>query len=395
MKNHWMKNILGYVTVRITGIGVERFVNRLMNDGIPLWNMKRDGSDSLTFQMYVKHISSLKKAVRHHRLKIRFIEKKGMPFAFRKAKSYTGFFLSFLFAILLILILSNMIWKIEIRGASPELEYKILKQLEEMGVRKGQFLFFVDDPQTIQKKITDLNDEITWIGVKLTGTAYHFQVVEKERPEERERLSPQHLIAKKEAVIVDYFVEKGQPVVKRNEFVKRGQLLVSGVIGTEEDGRAIPAEGKVWGKTWYKAEVSIKLASEWNVMTGESKTQKYLQLFQFKLPIWGFHKEDYEQMEVEQTETKIRFLKWTLPVSIVNETIYEVAKVKKTYTIEEAKEMAFERAKGEVLSQIGKDATIESEKTLHETKENGTLKLSILFEVIENIAEAQPIIPQN
>ena len=35
----------------------------------------------------------------------------------------------------------------------------------------------------------------------------------------------------KEAVIVDYFVEKGEPVITINEFVKPGQLLVSGLIG--------------------------------------------------------------------------------------------------------------------------------------------------------------------
>ncbi|WAA11497.1 sporulation protein YqfD [Fervidibacillus halotolerans] len=395
MKNRWLKNVFGYVTVQLIGDGIERFVNRLIKDQVPLWNMKREDEHSITFQMSIQHIPFLKKAVRHHRLKIRFIEKKGLPFLYQKAKSYSGFFLSIFLAILLILLLSNMIWKIEIRGASPELQYKILKQLQGMGIRKGQLLLFVDDPQTIQRKITELNDEITWIGVKLKGTTYYFQVVEKERPEERELASPQHLIAKKEAVIVDYFIEKGQPVIKRNEYVKRGQILVSGVIGTEENKQSIAAEGKVWGKTWYKADVSVKLQSEWKVFTGERKTKKYLEFFHFKLPIWGVQPSHFDQSEIEQTKATIKFLKWTLPISFISETIYEVETVTKTYSYEEAKRLALQKARADLYHQLDEEITIESEKTLHEMKDNGTLKISILFEVIENIAKAQAIIQQN
>ena len=70
-----------------------------------------------------------------------------------------------------------------------------------------------------------------WCGVE--GTTYHLQVVEKNEPEKPEYFSPQHLVAKKKAVIVDMFVEEGQAVVDLYDHVEEGQLLVSGLIGKE------------------------------------------------------------------------------------------------------------------------------------------------------------------
>src|SRR5690606_40667427 len=89
----------------------------------------------------------------------------------------------------------------------------------------------------------------------LKGTTYQFQVVQKTEPKQQVEKSPGHLVASKKAVISHMFVERGKPMVKINQFVDKGQLLVSGAIGKEEEEMMVVAEGKVWGKTWYKTTV--------------------------------------------------------------------------------------------------------------------------------------------
>ena len=152
-----------------------------------------------------------------------------------------------------------MIWRIEIKGQSGN-RYKLTNQLKKLGVKKGSFQFLIDDPESLQQKLTAMNDDITWIGVEIKGTTYHFRVVEKEKPEKVKKTPPQHLVAKKEAVIVDYFVEKGEPVISVHDFVKPGQLLVSGIIGSKDKPNIISAKGAVYGKTWYDTvEVRLKI----------------------------------------------------------------------------------------------------------------------------------------
>lgn len=90
-------------------------------------------------------------------------------------------------------------------------------------------IFTEKKQQQIQTKI----DAITWVGVELNGTTFHFQVVEKNEPDKVEYYNPRHLVAKKKAVISKMFVEEGQPMVTINDYVKKGDLLVSGFIGQE------------------------------------------------------------------------------------------------------------------------------------------------------------------
>ncbi|MDQ7864115.1 sporulation protein YqfD [Peribacillus frigoritolerans] len=47
--------------------------------------------------------------------------------------------------------------------------------------------FFVDDVDTIQRKLSDRIGALTWVGVELKGTTYHFRVVEKRQPKEVEK----------------------------------------------------------------------------------------------------------------------------------------------------------------------------------------------------------------
>jgi len=63
----------------------------------------------------------------------------------------------------------------------------------------------------------------------------------------------------------------------------------------------------------------------------------------------------------------------------------------KTYSVEEARKAGLEMAKKDLLSRLPEGAEIESEKILHEKLENGTFKLTVLFDVIENIAVGRPI----
>ncbi|MEM5672622.1 sporulation protein YqfD [Bacillus cereus] len=37
--------------------------------------------------------------------------------------------------------LSNMVWKIEITGAKPETEYILMKELDKMGIKRGNYNF--------------------------------------------------------------------------------------------------------------------------------------------------------------------------------------------------------------------------------------------------------------
>lgn len=392
MRNQWIHFYSGFVTIRASGHGLERLINNLMRNGIQVWDVKKHGPEAITFKISLKEVKKIRAIVRHSGCKVAFTGRTGMPFYIKRLFKNSGFLAGAILFLAVIFILSNMIWGIEIKGAEPATEYKIKKELDAIGVKTGKLQFLVEDPEGIQRAISNAVNEITWVGVELQGTTYHLQVVEKTIPEEPEKLGPQNLIATKKAIIVDMFVEEGQPKVSINDHVKPGQLLVSGEIGKEGETKSVSAKGEVFGETWYKSEVSLPLKSRFQVFNGNEKQRHYLKLGKFPLQIWGFGKHTFEQFKEEKEEKQFHFLKWKLPVTYVQESIRESEDLIRTYSEEEAVEVAKEMARKDIKNDLPEDATIKGEKILRQTTQNGKVYLSIHFQVIENIAKSYPII---
>ncbi|MGG5255006.1 sporulation protein YqfD [Neobacillus sp. SM06] len=392
MKNKWMDYFFGRVTVKVAGKGIERFLNVLIRNGLSISDVKRHGTETITFKIKLDDAFKIRHFARKSGVRLAFLQRRGMPFLVKRMVKNGGFFLGSGLFLLIIFLLSNVIWGIEIKGAKPATEYQIRKELDKMGVKIGNIQFFVNDVETIQKTLTDHIGALTWVGVELKGTTYHFQVVEKNQPKEPEQLAPRNLIAKKKATIVSRYVEKGQPVVEKNDQVQKGQLLVSGLIGKEGEEKPVAAKGEIWGETWYQTHVELPLTTKFNVFTGKEKRKHSLLLGSLKLPFWGFGKPAFSEYETETNTQKIHFLKWELPISIVNETVRQRQEIVRSYTNGEAVKIALDMAKKDIKSKLDEDAIIKETKILHKVIVNGKVNLDVFFKVYENIAQPQPII---
>jgi similar to stage IV sporulation protein len=259
MRNQWMSYFYGQVRVSVEGRGTERFLNECVRKNIIIWKVKRTSNESISFFISLKDVHALRKVVRNHECTCKFERRIGIPFFIKRTYRNSGFAIGLLAFLLVIFALSNMIWGIKIEGASPETEHLMKKELSRIGVKTGKFQFFVENPDEIQKALTDNINQITWVGVELTGTTYHLKVVEKNQPEEAEKVGPRHIIAEKEATIKRMFVEQGQPMTTLHEHVKKGQILVSGLIGNEDEQKQVAAKAEIYGETWYKSTITIPL----------------------------------------------------------------------------------------------------------------------------------------
>nr|WP_270180594.1 sporulation protein YqfD [Alkalihalobacillus sp. CinArs1] len=392
MKEYIRELFSGYVRIKVVGSYTELFINRCIEYGIPIWNIKRIDEQTIVLSLYISDIRRIRPHLKRTRCKVRIHERKGFPFMVQRIVTSRGFLAGVIGSILLILILSNMVWAISVNGASPEVEHKLRKAAYELGIKKGKFIFQLPTNQEIQQELSESLKEVTWIGVKRNGTSYHFQVVQKQLPEKEPAADPRHIVAKKKAVITKMYVEEGQAKVKENAYVKPGQLLISGFIGKEEKSQLVPARGKVYGRTWYVSSVDIPLNSSFVTHTGESKTNYSFRVYGFNIPIWGFKAPDFKHYEVNERETNFRFLKWQLPISISFKHMLETKEVERTYTNKEAVDAALTVAREDIKDKTAEDAEIKTEKILHEKVENGKVNVKIHFEVIEEIGKNIPIV---
>src|SRR5699024_8801468 len=335
--------------------------------------------------------------------KISFINKKGYPFLFKRFIRKKELLIALFLCFFLIIALSNIVWKVQITGVPKDIEEKINKQLDSYGIRPGTLSFSLDSASSIQQKLMNDIPELLWVGVHKKGTTFFLEGVEKIIVEEEENAGPQNLVATKKGVIKNIYVSKGLNKVKVNDYVKPGDILVSGDItedneeNEEEDkeekkkSKLVAAEGDITAKTWYEMTVTVPLQTKNEVLTGNNEKKHYIQLGGFKIPIWGFEDPDYQAIHTDTTKNSVYFFKLKLPIKIVQSTISEKKYKQLSRTKEEAIKTGIKQARKELQLQLGPDAKILTEKVLHETTESGKVKLNLYIAVEEDIAQAEPI----
>ena len=76
-----------YLTVKITGKGLERFINTFTRNGLTIWNVKRQGVQSLTFKMKLTDVKKIRLIVKGSGCKVHFLKREGAPFFTEKIVS--------------------------------------------------------------------------------------------------------------------------------------------------------------------------------------------------------------------------------------------------------------------------------------------------------------------
>lgn len=391
MKNKWLYFFSGFVRIEVKGKYGERFLNRCIEEKLTIWDISRVNEEKIVANLLLTDVKRLKPLLKMTSCKVTFLERYGWPFFYRRLLIRSGLAIGFVAAFMIILLLSNMVWSVTIKGASPKAEHELRQIIESMGIERGKFVFLLPSVEDIQKEVTERLDGATWIGVRLNGTNYEFEVVEQTLPEQAEAISPRHLVATKKAIIHDLFVEKGTAKVKPNQFVQKGDVLVSGYIGKEGSQVAVGAKGIIFGEIWYKSTVTVPLKQSIDTLTGEHLSRHFVSIFGFDIPVWGFKNEPFSKEELNERVVPLAFLQMTLPIQYKQKQWLERDHYMREYTKEEAIQAGIEAAKYELKQILPKDAKIKSEKVLHETVENGKVKLLIHYQVIEDITGIERI----
>lgn len=392
MDKRWLTLFFGQVEIKVSGAHVESFMNRCLQNGVALSNIKRLNEDSMVCTLRSEDVRQLRLLLKESDCKFRVLGRKGMPFYLRKLSLKKGFVGGLILFTALLFVLSNMVWNVQVSGADPKVEHEIRQVLNDLGVQNGKFQSSLPSPENIQYAINDRVDKVAWVGANLNGTTYNFRVVEKEVPKQEKKLTPRNLVASKEAVVHDIYVEQGKAKVKPNDYVQKGDVLVSGKIGKKHHHKIIPAKGKVFGETWYETTVSVPLSSDFKTYTGKQTAHHAVKILGLRIPYWGFSSPEFQHYDVKTKKTPVHFLGWKLPVSLEKKSYLQTKEVEHSYTKKQAVKAAKQLGKKDLQTKLGKKDKIKSGKILRRSLENGKVKVLLYYTVIEDIAEEQPLV---
>jgi len=338
----------GYVRLRVTGFSVERFLNMAAYRGVYLWDVERT-PEGVHVNVSIKGFKQLKGCSRKTKCRIKIIKRNGLPFIvhrYRKRKLLMG---GLVFFVLMLYALSSFIWRIEVVGSEDGIPHEaVLVFLEQQGLHTGVFKHTVDAKE-IQRELLNHFDEISWADIHTRGTRTTIMVaVAVPHQPIIDKNTPTHVVAAQEGLITAIATSAGAPLVRQNDVVKPGELLVSGIIelGAETGNPSyvyVQAHAEVWARRYHTIEFDVPLTYTQKDYTGKTKTRWSVQVLFANNRRFNFHRtgnpfDSYDRITTHRQPGASS--NYPLPFVLISNRYEEFTSTTRTRTQEKATELA-------------------------------------------------------
>ncbi len=382
MKNSFLFNLRSSIVLNIKGKNVNRFINKLVKQNIDILNIKYINYKEIEIRVFksdlekiekIKSIYELNEVNSYGLIKIRKILIKNKILLF-------FMFIGFLF----ILLLTNVIFDVEVVHNKKEIQELLISELKKYGITEKKFVKSFNEIEKIKKEILEkYKDKLEWIEIERVGTKYIVRVEERKIPNSDVETQNRNIVAKKSAIIKTIIAENGVVVKNVNDYVKAGDVIVSGNIYLNEALKSVVrANGKVYGEVWYKSEVEMPFVYYEENYTSNTNKVLTLSFLNKRFELFNFNK--FENKEIEEKNiVKHSFL----PIKLSLETQREVKKTDKIYTIDEAIEMAKNKSISSMESKLNDKEYIISSKNLKVEIKESKIVLEMFFSVYEDITD--------
>ena len=222
-------------------------------------------------------------------------------------------------------VMALFVWDISVYGNEDVPTAKIMRALSKFGFEYGAFGPRVCSEELADKMILEI-PELSWFAVNIRGS--RADVLVRERipvPDIVDVNTPAVVIAAKSGIITKMSVLEGTPLVGVGDTVEKGDMLVSGLLGSRSlKTRAVHALAEIEARTWYEMSSQMPVETIVKRYSGEEKKRHSLTILQNRINFYwnsGISWTDYDKITEERYLTLPGEI--TLPVKIVTETYTE------------------------------------------------------------------------
>ncbi|MGN0153725.1 MAG: sporulation protein YqfD [Lachnospiraceae bacterium] len=271
-----LRFVFGYVKAEVYGFAPERFMNLIIKNDIVIWDIENT-EQGYIFYTGRKNLLKMKPYLQKTNMKIKLLKKYGLPYFFKQHRKRTAFIAGFLLFAVLVYVLSLFVWEVKVTGEDKLVAESVLKQIETNYVSLGTLKSHISCTKLEESLRKDF-DEISWISCELKGTVLTVYLEEGMAPKKQENnVTSGDMVATKDATITKMITRQGTPMVKVNDTVKKGDILISGTIYIYDDNNEvmetsyIAADGDIYGKTVCSYDDYVDLKYYKKVYSEKSK----------------------------------------------------------------------------------------------------------------------------
>lgn len=377
----------GSVGVQVASPYPERVLNLCGVHEIPFWELRWQSPINISFRTTRAGLHSLRR-VCGDGTEITVEREAGVPWFWQRIKKRYALLAGFALFCLLLFSGNIFIWDFEVSGNETVPTETILRALEEYGLTVGSPGISIDQEDLRNHVLLKLPD-VSWLAVNVKGCTAHVQVVERLRPpaivQEQEA---RNVVAGCSGLVTKVQALDGKALVLPGTTVTEGQLLISGVVDSDQHGmRFLHGMGSVWARTWHDLSVSVPLTSREKAQERKTVTHIALDFGKRRLKFYGKGSVMGEECDkiTKYKPVSVMGLRLPLTWAVEQSTYYDMA--------ETSRELSRARKEGEaqllrqLAQQLGEDGTI-TDTRFAAAQHGGMLVVTLRAECEEQIGRS-------
>ena len=339
-----------------------------------------------------------------------FVKKKGLPFLCERAIRDWTFTLGLVLFFVVLRVLSLFVWQINYYGQREYTKEMIRKEVTAMGVYTGMLRKNLDC-DSIERNLRECYENMSWVSAEEKGCVLNIKMKEgtAEKKKEEREITPCHLVAPCKGTVQSIVTKEGTAQVKKGMKVKKGDILISGIVEIKDDSEAVVrkkgvhAEGEITILTERKYEDSINIRYIAKNKTGKEVSVFTVQCngyrFSLKNPLkWFDNSTNYDIITNICVDRKFIPLDMSLFVSERRYIAYEPCE--EEYTEEEARQLLQNRLSSKLMDYEEKgykiiDHAFDVSKEQTAYKARGKIVMSVSNMEQKDVAEEELLLNQS
>lgn len=363
--------------LKITGKRIDTFIMLLVRFNICFRKIK-SSKDYIIIEVLEEDYEKLKKIKTTYEIEI--LKRKGLIYFTHFIKIRKLFIVSILLGFIFLTFLTNIIFDVKVVLDDEELREIILTDLKEFGISKYKFKVSYKEKEKIESKILDKEKELLeWLEIEEKGVNYEVNVIKRVKNKEVKETEPRNIVASKNGMITRIVAETGEVVTKKNNYVNKGDILISGLIKNNDNiVSKVSAKGKVYAEVWYKVSLNLPLTYNEEKRTGNNKNVLEINFLNNDIELTSL--DPYKNYK---SKKNIIWKYNLLPISLSFTKKNEVELI--NINFEDDLDSVYSLALDKLKKRLGSDIKVIEQKVLKKEKNTDKMDIDIFYKIEEDI----------
>ena len=154
-------------------------------------------------------------------------------------------------------ILSDLVWDVRIEGNEEMTSVGLAQLISTTGLDVGARWSKLSLAK-VEREVLEECTELAWVNINRRGTVAVIRVRERESAQQNATVGGySSIVAEYDCIIEDISVIRGVAAVAEGDSVKAGDVLISGIVSSEDGTSFCHAEGNIIGRVFEENSVEV------------------------------------------------------------------------------------------------------------------------------------------